>query len=99
MAHRADTVLAQIKRYKDDGTSLTRLTLQQAEDLIVSQQQRITALEDAAQRDAQQIADLRDLKSGYYDAMLAWRRQAEDGVPVEDSLARKSAEPASPDAG
>lgn len=38
----------------------------------------------------QKIVDLRELKDGYLANMIAWRRYAEDGTPLEQSLKPRS---------
>lgn len=41
---------------------------------------------------SQKISELREIKDGYCSSMIAWRRLAEDGVPLEHSLARRTPE-------
>lgn len=41
---------------------------------------------------SQKISDLREIKDGYCSSMIAWRRYAEDGIPLEQTLARRTPE-------
>jgi hypothetical protein len=37
-----------------------------------------------------QLSDLREIKDGYMESMIAWRLLAQDGKPLEDSLKGRS---------
>lgn len=77
---------------KDSSTARARIMKLKASGHLSSEDAEL--LTSTLQFQDETISNLREIKSGYCDAMIAWRRLAEDGVPLETSLARLT--PASP---